>query len=484
MVQLSRTNPLALQRQKQNEDINSDSDSESSSLENELAIDTEGFSTKSSKSARLRRKRELILGDVVEDSSDDENDHSRDRSKQNVNLNGNSVTKNDGNNDDDDNMFSDLDNDEDGGKEGGSKNGDVSRNGEDNQDDDDDDDDDEVRFLDVDKFEEQLRQDEGENEDKYDNDNNTNIDYGNNSRFDEEKRYIAAGEDQDNYEESYDEEINTRKEDGEDGNAKPAEIKFTSFGLKEELKEGRFDENENFIRYENNKEDERDKQQDSWLKGIRPSDIEKAKRAEELAKETAKAKAKARAELATKPVEVLLTELIVVLQVGENSTELLQRLNGEVNKIIRKNRNKYKKKKQDDLSAEEKKKAEDIKNKIEKVTGVLQEVVEKGGYDEIYEMTREELMRKYKDESGEEYQDSQKRGVKRGWDSGNVSANSNNENSKIWEFKWNGKDQVYGPYSTKEIAQWKQTYFQDRVVVKHVDAGQFVPIAKWDVTTR
>ncbi|GMM33596.1 hypothetical protein DASC09_009210 [Saccharomycopsis crataegensis] len=415
--QLSASNPWALKR--------SDNDEEQETEENEFLEATEGF-----RSTKKTTKKRIIANDV--DSSDEEKSGPEDIKVQ----------------DSDDDMFADSDDEQKPDKvqtketeeeeEEEGKGEDITNNA--------------VKLLDIEKFENELNEDEAD--DQYGTREN---EVGLDDRFGGEKEFIQSDDE--------------NKSDQSD-----KEIKFTSFGLKEELKEGRFDENEHFIRYES--EDEEEKAQDDWLKGIKKSDIDKAKKAEEARKLR---ELEQRKNVKSEPLETLLRKLIDHLTVAETPEEMLQRYYADSQKIIKKaNPRKARKKLQ--MSEEDEAQLRSIKNRTSEVTGIINSIIDKGGFNNIYDLSKEELMRKYKEETGEDYKTGKSNthqnptGTKRKFD----EVEDPLVNDKVWEFKWTTKENIYGPYSTTEIMNWKKTYFQNRAMVRRIGEEKFKHISEWN----
>lgn len=242
------------------------------------------------------------------------------------------------------------------------------------------------------------------------------------------------------------EEILKLEENDIESVAEDGGVKFTSFGLKEELEEGKFDENENFVRHDQDK----DLDQDNWLEGINKSDIDRAKKSHELRAEQEKL---SRKNVQFEPIGDLLGSLIPELLPSETPKELLQRIH----------------------LANKKKKLKEVRARISELTGTINKILAKGGFEGIYDMTKEQLMRHYKNETGKEMV--MVSGKKRNIDQ--VDRYEDLNSDKVWEFKWLNKENIYGPYTWKEINGWKNSYFKGNVEVRRIDLEVFVNIVDW-----
>ena len=84
--------------------------------------------------------------------------------------------------------------------------------------------------------------------------------------------------------------------------------------------------------------------------------------------------------------------------------------------------------------------------------------------DDVYDKSREELMRLYSRETGQELEP---RGIKR---------LREEEDSQEWEFRWKGEDIVNGPYTVQQMAEWVEHYFNGDVMVRRVGENEFVDV--------
>lgn len=241
-----------------------------------------------------------------------------------------------------------------------------------------------------------------------------------------------------------------------------SEVEIETFDLRKEEEEGYFDEDGNYIRREQS-----DSEEEEWTNSNK-SEIRKAKEAQEkqLSSKFNKAPIETTAELAS--------ILINIMETAESVMETFARL-----APAKKKRSKAK------LTITE----GEAKNKllITEMTEVCDKLIIHKKLLDVYEMTREELMRLYKQETGEEF--IQNRGTKRSLsdtEDENPLA-SEPENSaepdvdnlpKIWEFKWDGLDDINGPYSEYEMGYWKQEYFENNVWVRKLGDSEFMHVSE------
>lgn len=285
--------------------------------------------------------------------------------------------------------------------------------------------------------------------------------------IDEDK---GKGDDSD--EEAEDEDIDP--EVGEGGKKKRAP-KIDAFNMTSEMDEGRFDDAGNFIR----KAAEKDAVHDSWLEGVSRKDMKRAKEAREKRDAELREKMK---EDDMVPTSEVLGELIRCLEKGETVLESLARLGTASKKKKQPNKNSWRQKKKAAAGATEndemdvdsrnsrRKDHEDpaeIQRKeiVERITGAADKLLTRG-QNEIYDDTREALIRQYRRESGEDWVDP-KPSDTRNSDEDGIRP------TKAWEYRWTdgrGDDSVYGPYGSTEMAGWNQHgFFGEGVEFRWVD---------------
>lgn len=236
-------------------------------------------------------------------------------------------------------------------------------------------------------------------------------------------------------------------------------LKIESFDLEQEEKDGKFDEEGNYIR--NDSSDSENDNQDHWIDESNNADILKAKKAQEKREEKEKEKLKA---LEFSSIEDILFKLISLLEPAENPLEALSRFQS-IRKSQRKNKSNSN---------------EDIGKSVFEITGYCDSLINEKGLTNAYDLTREELMRQYKSESGIDYQQ-QTRGLKRKMsdesDKEEPSAKDDSYyNDKVWEYKWADEEEIHGVFSSYEMNYWVDTYFDDSVIARKIGEEEFKKI--------
>jgi CD2 antigen cytoplasmic tail-binding protein 2 len=232
-------------------------------------------------------------------------------------------------------------------------------------------------------------------------------------------------EDRDRVDSDMDEELGA-------GSKKHHAPKLDAFNMREEQEEGRFDEAGNFVR----KAFDPEAQQDSWLEGISKKDMRLAKEAQDMRDEERRARERAEDAIITSDV---LSTLISHLEVGETPMEALVRYG----KAAPKKQPKTKKKSQamdidTDVDAAQEAAATKAKAAIDSITECASRLSDRG-VEDIYENTREMIMRQYKRDTGEDWK------------------NPHPENVQ-WEFHWLAapEEDVNGPYDQAMMQAWQE----------------------------
>lgn len=216
--------------------------------------------------------------------------------------------------------------------------------------------------------------------------------------------------------------------------------KIEAFNMKTDFEEGRFDEDGNYIR---NAPDLNSKH-DIWLEGIKRSDIVKAREAMEK-KERERQQQEVEEELT---LENMYEELLKLLETGESVLEALQRLGGGMTQKKRWTSKNKRNVMQEEINEEKCKEMEKKHQEIEKITELANKLMQRG-HSEIYDMTRETIAREYQKETGNAWKNPRK---------------EEKEDSK-YEYRWEGKDEVYGPYERHQIKDWhKQGFFTEQKI--------------------
>ncbi|EPS43003.1 hypothetical protein H072_3006 [Dactylellina haptotyla CBS 200.50] len=268
-----------------------------------------------------------------------------------------------------------------------------------------------------------------------------------------------AGSSSDEEEEPEDDEIDD--EIGPGGKKKNAP-KMDKFNMKDEMEEGKFDDQGNFVR----KAIDPDAVHDSWLEGVNKKEMKKAKEAQDKRDQEARQKRREEDELITSD---LISDLILCLEKGETVLEALARLNTG-KKATRPKKSWQKKKGQDmeiDASGKEPEDPKETmrKEQIEKITTAADRLLSRG-FNEIYDETRAALTRLYRKETNEPWVEP-------------VQEEFSEQSKELvdeWEYKWSdgqGDGQIHGPYRGTEMKGWKDAgYFQEGVVFRRKGEGE------------
>lgn len=254
-------------------------------------------------------------------------------------------------------------------------------------------------------------------------------------------------------EENYNEDVDDEDDDeddeahndyyinAEDGETKgrKREPKLEQFNLREEAEEGVFDADGNYERKAPTAIEEED-----WMNS-NGAETRKAKRAQKL-REKNEQKARRQKLEEFRDIAENIRILVQFLEPAETPLEALARL--------------APKKKGRSIFEEETLRKEMVFD----ITEACDRLTNDNDIDDVYEKSREELMRLYSRETGQELEP---RGTKR---------LREEEDSQEWEFCWKGEDTVNGPYSVQQMAEWVEQYFNGDVMVRRVGEQEFVDV--------
>ncbi|RGP66836.1 lin1 family [Fusarium longipes] len=243
------------------------------------------------------------------------------------------------------------------------------------------------------------------------------------------------------------------------GGLKKNAPKVEAFNLKQEMEEGQFDQDGNYVR----KSGDPDAVHDNWLEGLSKKEMKKAAAAHE--KREAEAR-KQRLEDDEILVSELLKTLILNLERAETPLEALARLGKKQTKPKKIPKWKLKKMNKgaegmdidggDDTEDPEQKK---IKASINAITEAADKLLSRD-YEEIYEQERELLVREYRKETGEDWVEPAKQD--------DEEQRATVKPGTMWEFRWaDGRDgdSKQGPYDGATMKAWKDAgYFPDGAV--------------------
>ncbi|MCJ1307033.1 hypothetical protein MMC25_000679 [Agyrium rufum] len=253
------------------------------------------------------------------------------------------------------------------------------------------------------------------------------------------------------------------------GGKKKHAPKIDAFNLRGEQEEGGFDEQMNFVR----KARDPDAVHDSWLEGLSKKDMKKAKDAADKRDEELRQKLKEADAILTSD---LLATLIPLLERSESVLEALARLGKRKEKRKPKwQKNKARRKNGsgmdlDDENGEEEpaKDRAEVKRlaAVEAITGAADQLMTRGQV-EIYEAERELLVRQYRKETGEDWEETL---------ADDSDSDDEDGEPKLWEYRWSDKrdgGDAYGPYDGAMMVSWNDAgYFGDGVEFRQVGSGE------------
>lgn len=280
------------------------------------------------------------------------------------------------------------------------------------------------------------------------------------SSDDDSDRELAAEE------EGVDEEVGA-------GGLKRNAPKVDAFNMKAEQEEGRFDTEGNYVR----KAGDRDAVHDTWLEGLSKKDMKKAREAHEKREEERRQKLREDDALVTSDI---LQSLIGQLEKGESVLEALARLGKQQTKT--KKIPKWKMTKKQKLEAEntmdtepsatEEAEQAKIKEAITSITAAADQLMTRG-QAEIYEQTREGLIRQWSKETGEEWRVSPREHV----------VVEGQRPVKMWEYRWvDGRDgaEKQGPYDGATMTAWQEAgYFGEGVEFRREGGREWDRVAEF-----
>lgn len=227
-------------------------------------------------------------------------------------------------------------------------------------------------------------------------------------------------------------------------------VRIEAFDLEEETKVGVFDKDGNYIKMRGTAEDEA-QSQDQWMDDYTSSDAirqaQLAKQKREATREEQRLKNR-ESKRAYTPEEALV-RLSFLVDTGETVLGTLGRFNKYRSEYV----NQQKRARKDGSSV-----PSGLDSKLKyTATAIalateLVEILEQKGIADVYDLTRERIHALIAEESLSH--------------SGGVD----NYQAKVWSFKWlHSAGSINEFYTNYEMQYWKQTYFNDGVVVKYKD---------------
>ncbi|CAK7229174.1 hypothetical protein SBRCBS47491_007158 [Sporothrix bragantina] len=293
------------------------------------------------------------------------------------------------------------------------------------------------------------------------------------SSSDEEDAELAIQE------EAVDEEVGA-------GGLKKHAPKIDAFNMRQEQEEGAFDESGNYIR----KAADADALHDRWLEGLSKKEMKRAAAAHEQREAELK---QIRREDDSFITSDLFAALITRLELGETPLEALARLGKDANQTKKPKAKKIpqwrlkqmeKKKQAQNGGADEKdggeeadqmevdkttkKEAEDpaqikVKAEIDAITEAADRLLNRE-YPDIYDTTREKLIREYRAETGEAWVDPNRPAEGDDAKEDGTQNGGTNIAAAMWEYRWmDGRDggAKQGPYDGPTMKAWKDAgYFE------------------------
>ncbi|RTE69811.1 hypothetical protein BHE90_015808 [Fusarium euwallaceae] len=311
---------------------------------------------------------------------------------------------------------------------------------------------DKVRFLDDDQILGQEQASRDKDQIRLDNEESSD---------DEDEVDLAIQE------EGVDEEVGA-------GGLKRNAPKVEAFNLKQEMEEGQFDQEGNYVR----KGGDPDAVHDSWLEGLSKKEMKKAAAAHE--KREAEAR-KRRLDEDEVLVSDLLKTLILNLDRTETPLEALARLGKKQTKPKKIPKWKLKKMNKDTESMDVDGSADSqdaeqqrIKASIDAITDAADKLLSRD-HEDIYDQERELLVREYRRETGEDWVEPEAAEVDR--DQEGEGQEAAVKPGTMWEFRWvDGRDggASQGPYDGATMKAWQDAgYFpEDAVEFRVVEEGR------------
>lgn len=260
-------------------------------------------------------------------------------------------------------------------------------------------------------------------------------------------------------EEGVDEEVGA-------GGLKRNAPKVEAFNLKEEMEDGKFDQEGNYLR----KSGDPDAVHDNWLEGLSKKEMKKAAAAHE------KREAEARQQRIQEDgvlVSDLLGILIQHLEKTETPLEALARLGKGQTKVKKVPKWKLKKmnKSTDDMEVDgavpEDPEQVRIKESINNITDAADKLLSRN-HEDIYDQEREMLVREYRRETGEDWVETRAQPTE-------DDDEASNQAPQMWEFRWtDGRDNAakQGPFDGQSMQAWQDAgYFGEGVEFRPANGG-------------
>ena len=228
-----------------------------------------------------------------------------------------------------------------------------------------------------------------------------------------------------------------------------------------EKDEAEIDEDGNYVPHRN----VGDSQDEEWM-NMKKKDILKVKNAQTQRKELSRKRREAKQLTELAPLESLLKTLIHLIEEGETPMIALGRLLPRKSRV-KKNANK-------ELDFDERVR----RATAMKITDLCESLIEDKGITDIYELSKEQLIQFARGETSETFSHSTRKRTHEELEAEEAQSDnaSPDNDTRKWEFKWEGDDTIHGTYTDYEMYYWSQNCFEDRVVVRKKNDLNFVPI--------
>ena len=219
--------------------------------------------------------------------------------------------------------------------------------------------------------------------------------------------------------------------------------RLDAFNLNAEQEGGRFDEQYNYVR----QTADPNAVYDTWMEGVSKREMRRAREAHDKREQERREKIK---EDDAKDSADILKSLISNMEIGETVLEALARLGKGREKKKPKWQSKTKRQKQVEMDvdrepAEEDPAEQQRKEAVEAITDAADLLLSRGEA-EIYDRDRELLVRRYQQETGEEWKDPEE--------------DAQEDDDEQWEYRWPGAEEVHGPYNSANMEAWSNAgYF-------------------------
>ncbi|KAJ3101261.1 hypothetical protein HDU97_001558 [Phlyctochytrium planicorne] len=255
-------------------------------------------------------------------------------------------------------------------------------------------------------------------------------------------------------------------------------VKIEQFNMDQELEEGGFDADFNYIR----KKDEH-QMHDNWLEGVTKNEMKKARAAHARQEARTKAQEALNQSMFAQETEVVLWQrLLRFLKPKESVAGAMKRLGSHTTKVPSWKKKKGPPKKDDADSMDTLENAEKDAKELEQLIAVQDKLVELGHY-EVIEQRYESIVRTLRQAEvlDDDWMPGDPLPEIKGVPKSSKSVESK-EKATLWEYKW-GKDstELFGPYASEKMEEWRvnkmpsqQTYTISHLLTTLLLASSFL----------